>query len=72
MYILSETKSRREYKTKWQALNRAQAAGLNVKLLDQFYAEMMRRGYGREVTLAAVFDAARQGVFGFITPWERN
>ena len=72
MYILNETNTLREYKTKWQALNRAKAAGLNVELLDRFYAEMMRRGYGREITLAAVFDAARQGVFGFIKPWERN
>ena len=72
MYILQETKSRREYKTKWQAIDRAKRAGLNMELVDRFYAEMLRRGFGRELALAGLFDLARQGVFGFITPWERN
>lgn len=66
MQILIETTTRREYKTKWQAINRAQAAGLNMKLVDRFYAEMLRRGYERDIALAGLFIAAREGAFGII------
>lgn len=71
MYILQETKTRREYKTKWQAIDRAKRAGLNMDLVDRFYAEMLRRGFGRELALAGLFDLARQGAFGFVNSWEK-
>lgn len=66
MQILAETKSRREYKTKWQAIKRATLSGLNMDLVDKFYAEMLRRGYGHELALAGLFEAAREGAFGII------
>ena len=45
MQILKETITRREYKTKWQALTRAKQAGLNIDLIDRFYATMLNKGY---------------------------
>ena len=71
MYILKETATRREYKTKWQAIQRASAAGLNMALVDKLYAEMLRRGYSREFARAGVLYAAKNGAFGFINAWER-
>ena len=71
MIILQQTATRREYKTKWQAITRAKAAGLDMDLVDRFYAEMLRRGYTREFAMAGIFYAAQQGAFGFINKWER-
>ena len=71
MQILKETITRREYKTKWQALTRAKQAGLNIDLIDQFYAKMLNKGYDREITIKCVLYAAKQGAFGFLHDWER-
>lgn len=71
MFILSETATRREYKTKWQALNRAKAAGLDINLVDAFYKEMRARKYSREYAITAILYAAKQGAFGLINTWER-
>lgn len=71
MQILKETATRREYKTKWQALTRAKQAGLNIELVDRFYAKMLNKGYDREITIKCVLYAAKQGAFGFLREWER-
>ena len=71
MQILKETATRREYKTKWQALTRAKQAGLNIDLIDRFYAKMLNKGYNRPTAIECVLYAAKQGAFGFLHDWER-
>lgn len=71
MYILNETTSRTEYKRRWQIINRARGKGLNFDLVDAFYKKMTDKGYNHETTLAAVFYAAKCGVFGFVNTWKR-
>lgn len=71
MIILKQTASRREYKTKWQALTRARQAGLNIDLIDQFYATMLNKGYDRNTTIQCILYAAKEGAFGMLNRWER-
>ena len=71
MEILKEIKTRRQYKTRWQAIARAKAKGLNVALLDRLYAEIKKRGYSHEFALDGVLYAARCGAFGFVNGCER-
>lgn len=71
MQILKETITRREYKTKWQALTRAKQAGLNIDLIDRFYATMLNKGYDRPTAIECILYAAKNGVFGMLNTWER-
>lgn len=71
MYILKEATNRAEYKRRWQIINRARDKGVNFDLVDAFYKKMTEKGYNQETTLAAVFYAAKCGVFGFVNAWER-
>ena len=71
MEILKETQTRRQYKTRWQAIARAKEKGLNVALLDRLYAEIKKRGYSHEFALDGLLYAARCGAFGFVKAWER-
>lgn len=71
MEMLKETQTRKQYKTRWQAIARAKAKGLNVALLDRLYAEIKKRGYSHEFALDGVLYAARCGAFGFVNGWER-
>ena len=70
-FILSESNNRTEYKRRWKAMERAKQKGLNTDLIDAFYAAMIKRGYEREIATAAVYCAARDGLFGFANAWER-
>ena len=70
-FILSESNNRTEYKRRWKAMERAKQKGLNTDLIDAFYAAMIKRGYEREIAMAAVYCAARDGLFGFANAWER-
>lgn len=69
--ILREIQDRRQYKTKWQAIARAKAKGLNTDLLDRFYMVAKKRGYTKEFTKELIFYSARAGVFGFVNALER-
>ena len=71
MQILKETATRREYKTKWQALTRAKLAGLNIDLINQFYATLLSKGYDRPTAIECLLYAAKNGVFGLFNEWER-
>ena len=70
-FILSESNNRTEYKRHWKAIERAKKNGLNTDLIDAFYGVMIKRGYQRETATAAVYCAARDGLFGFANAWER-
>ena len=70
-FILSESNNRIEYKRRWKAMERAKKNGLDTDLIDAFYAAMIKRGYQREIATAAVYCAARDGLFGFVNSWER-
>ena len=65
-FILSESATRREYKRRWKALERAHNHGLNTDLIDRFYVAMVKRGYERETIYSAIYCAARDGVFGLV------
>lgn len=71
MQILKETATRREYKTKWQALTRAKQAGLNIGLIDRFYATLLSKGYNRPTAIECLLYAAKNGAFGLLNEWER-
>ena len=71
MQILKETATRREYKTKWQALTRAKQAGLNIELVDRFYAALLSKGYDRPTAIECLLCAAKNGAFGLFNEWER-
>lgn len=72
MNMLKEiTASRREYKTKWQALNRAKKAGLDIALVESFYRKLTEHNYSLETIKEVMFYASRQGLFGFINNWEK-
>ena len=70
-YILSDSGTRAEYKRRWKAMERAKQKGLDTDLIDAFYAAMIKRGYTQEITQAALYVAARDGLFGFVNKWER-
>lgn len=70
-FILKNTNSRKEYKRRWKALERAKRYGVNVDLAGRFYALMLRKGYEIETVSAAMYYAAQNGVFGFVNSWER-
>ena len=70
-FILSESNNRTEYKRRWKAMERAKKNGLDTDLIDAFYGAMIKRGYQREIAIAAVYCAARDGLFGFVNIWER-
>lgn len=70
-FILSESNNRTEYKRRWKAMERAKKNGLDTDLIDAFYGAMIKRGYQREIAIAAVYCAARDGLFGFVNFWER-
>ena len=70
-YILSDSGTRAEYKRRWKAMERAKQKGLDTDLIDAFYAAMIKRGYTQEITQAALYCAARDGLFGFANAWER-
>lgn len=70
-YILSDSGTRAEYKRRWKAMERAKQKGLDTDLIDAFYAAMIKRGYTQEITQAALYVAARDGLFGFVSNWER-
>ena len=70
-FILSESNNRTEYKRRWKAMERAKKNGLDTDLIDVFYAAMIKRGYKHETVTAALYCAARDGLFGFANAWER-
>ena len=70
-YILHDSGTRNEYKRRWKAMERAKQKGLDTDLIDAFYAAMIKRGYEREIATAALYCAARDGLFGFANAWER-
>lgn len=70
-YILSESETRAEYKRRWKAMARAKNHGLDTDLIDAFYGALIKRGYEREIATAALYCAARDGLFGFVNRWER-
>lgn len=70
-FILSESNNRTEYKRRWKAMERAKQKGLDTDLIDAFYAAMIKRGYQRETATAALYCAARDGLFDFANAWER-
>ena len=70
-FILKNTNSRKEYKRRWKALERAKRHGVNVELAGRFYALMLRKGYEIDTVSAAMYYAAQNGVFGFVNSWER-
>ena len=70
-FILSESNNRTEYKRRWKAIERAKKYGLDTDLIDAFYGAMIKWGYQRETATAAVYCAARDGLFGFANAWER-
>lgn len=70
-YILHDATTRAEYKRRWKAIDRAKQKGLNTDLIDAFYSAMIKQGYQRETTTAALYCAARDGLFGFVNKWER-
>ena len=70
-FILSESNNRIEYKRRWKAMERAKQKGLDTDLIDAFYAAMIKRGYQYETVTAALYCAARDGLFGFVNNWER-
>ena len=67
MFILQETASRAEYKRRWQILHNAEKKGLNAGLVSAFYEKMTAQGYEQETIRAALYYAARNGVFGLMT-----
>lgn len=70
-FILSESNNRAEYKRRWKAMERAKQKGLDTDSIDAFYTAMIKRGYERETATAALYCAARDGLFGFVNAWER-
>lgn len=70
-YILSDSGTRAEYKRRWKAMERAKQKGLDTEFIDAFYGAMIKRGYTQEITIAALYVAARDGLFGFVNNWER-
>lgn len=71
MEILKETQTRSEYKRIWIALKRASQHGLNTGLLDAFFSKALEQGYDLQTARAAVYYAAKNGVFGYLNAWER-
>lgn len=71
MEMLKETQTRRQYKSRWQAIARAKEKGINVALLDRLYSEIKKRGYSHEFALDGLLYMARCGAFGFVNSWER-
>jgi hypothetical protein len=69
--ILGVAATRAEYLRRYKAMERAKRHGLDTDLIDKFYSAMAKKGYGHEITMAAVFMAARDGAFGFVNKWER-
>lgn len=65
-FILSESATRREYKRRWKALERARNNGLDTELIEQFYLAMVKKGYTQETMRAVIYCAGRDGVFGLI------
>lgn len=70
-YILHDSGTRAEYKRRWKAIDRAKQKGLDTDLINAFYGTMINRGYEHETVIAAVYCAARDGLFGFVNRWER-
>lgn len=70
-YILHDSGMRAEYKRRWKAMERAKQKGLDTDSIDAFYGAMIKRGYQRETATAALYCAARDGLFGFVNNWER-
>ena len=70
-YILHDSGTRAEYKRRWKAMARAKNHGLDTNLIDAFYGALIKRGYQRETATAALYCAARDGLFGFANAWER-
>ena len=70
-YILYNSGTRAEYKRRWKAMERAKQKGLDTDLIDAFYGTLIKRGYEREIAIAALYCAARDGLFGFVNRWER-
>lgn len=70
-YILSDSGTRAEYKRRWKAMERAKQKGLNTDLIDAFYGALIKKGYTQEITQAALYVAARDGLFGFVNNCER-
>ena len=70
-YILHDSGTRAEYKRRWKAIERAKKYGLDTDLIDAFYGALIKRGYEREIAIAALYCAARDGLFGFVNRWER-
>ena len=68
-YILHDSGTRAEYKRRWKAIERAKKYGLDTDLIDAFYAAMIKRGYERKTATAALYCAARDGLFGFVNNW---
>lgn len=68
---MTKAEKRRAYMRELMACKRARARGLDVDLAKRLFAEMLARGYDADVARAAVFMAARDGVFGFLNAWER-
>lgn len=66
MSILTDVATRAEYKRRWQIMTNAGHKGLDVDLVNAFYAKMVAKGYGFDTILDAMYYAARVGVFGQI------
>lgn len=71
MELIKDSATRAEYKRRWKAVARAKQKGLDTDLINAFYGAMIKQGYEREIVIAAVYCAARDGLFGFVNNWER-
>lgn len=71
MQILKESPTRQEYKRRWKSIARARQKGLNIDLIERFYAAMRKLGYDKQTTIECLLYCAKNGAFGFVNGWER-